>query len=130
MSETINAVAMEPSHHANRVLIWVQVCCGHHTFSFDQVYGGGGMGPSNIFSDCVEPLVQGVFKGYNATVLAYGQTGSGKTYTMGSQFTPHERPKGVIPDVLVSMFDRIFSTPDVQYTLRVGFIEIHKVCIC
>lgn len=85
------------------------------------------MAPPNIFSDCVEPLVQGVFKGYNATVLAYGQTGSGKTYTMGSQFIPHERPKGVIPDVLVSMFDRIFSTPDVQYTLRVGFIEIHKV---
>eukprot|EP00892_Ulva_mutabilis_P001765 jgi/Ulvmu1/1158/UM107_0032.1 len=103
-----------------------QVCCGHHTFSFDQVYGGGGMAPTNIFSDCVEPLVQGVFKGYNATVLAYGQTGSGKTYTMGSQFTPHERPSGVIPDVLVSMFDRIFSTPDIQYTLRVGFIEIHK----
>ena len=87
------------------------------------------MAPPNIFSDCVEPLVQGVFKGYNATVLAYGQTGSGKTYTMGSQFTPHERPKGVIPDVLVSMFDRIFSTPDIQYTLRVGFIEIHKVLV-
>jgi hypothetical protein len=85
------------------------------------------MEPSKLFNDCVEPLVQGVFNGYNATVLAYGQTGSGKTFTMGSQFVPHERPKGVIPDVLDSMFNRIFSTPDTTFTLRVGFIEIHKV---
>jgi excinuclease UvrABC helicase subunit UvrB len=105
----------------------VQVFCGHHTFSFDQVYGGGGSSPSRLYRDCVEPLVQGIFNGYNATVLAYGQTGSGKTYTMGSHFSPPEMPKGVIPDVLASMFSRIFSETETQFSLRVGFIEIHKV---
>jgi kinesin family protein 4/21/27 len=39
-----------------------------------------------IFEECVAPLVDGLFQGYNATVLAYGQTGSGKTYTMGTRF--------------------------------------------
>ena len=76
----------------------------------------------------MEPLVQGIFNGYNATVLAYGQTGSGKTYTMGSHFSPPEKPKGVIPDVLGSMFGRIFSETETEFSLRVGFIEIHKVC--
>jgi Kinesin motor domain len=105
----------------------MQVCCGHHTFNFDQVYGGGGLSPTTLYSDCVEPLVQGIFSGYNATVFAYGQTGSGKTYTMGSQFTPNASPQGIIPDALQSMFARIESQPDVAFTLRVGFIEIHKV---
>jgi excinuclease UvrABC helicase subunit UvrB len=105
----------------------VQVCCGHHTFNFDQVYGGGGVSPSRLYPDCIEPLVQGVFNGYNATVFAYGQTGSGKTYTMGSQFTPHEAPCGVIPDCLSTMFAKIAEEQDTSFTLRVGFIEIHKV---
>lgn len=28
---------------------------------------------SVIFEECVAPLVEGLFQGYNATVLAYGQ---------------------------------------------------------
>jgi Kinesin motor domain len=102
------------------------VCCGHHTFSFDKVYGGGGLDPGALYRDCVEPLVAGVFAGYNATIFAYGQTGSGKTYTMGSQFTPSEPPRGVIPDALDSMFAKIDAARDTAFRLRVGFIEIHK----
>ena len=36
--------------------------------------------------DCVQPLIEAAFEGYNSTILAYGQTGSGKTYTMGTAF--------------------------------------------
>ena len=71
--------------------------------------------------------MQGVFSGYNATVFAYGQTGSGKTYTMGSQFIPNEEPRGVIPDALNSMFTKIAEAKDTSFSMRVGFIEIHKV---
>ena len=60
---------------------------GKHLFEFDYVYGSEhevqGRDPKSMFSDCVKPLVLGLFTGYSATVLAYGQTGSGKTYTMG-----------------------------------------------
>ena len=38
---------------------------------------------------CVEPLVEGCFDGFNATVIAYGQTGAGKTHTMGTGFEMH-----------------------------------------
>ena len=60
-------------------------------------------------------------------VFAYGQTGSGKTYTMGSAFTPGGNTQGVIPKVMDSIFERINGSKDAEYTLRVGFVEIHKV---
>lgn len=53
-------------------------------FPFDQVYGDGAQPSGALFGDCVAPLVEGLFEGYNGTVLAYGQTGAGKTYTMGT----------------------------------------------
>jgi hypothetical protein len=62
------------------VLPKVQI--GSHSFTFDHVYGSTGSPSSTIFEECVAPLVDGLFHGYNATVLAYGQTGSGKTYTI------------------------------------------------
>ena len=63
-------------------------------------------------------------------VFAYGQTGSGKTYTMGSAFTPGGNTQGVIPKVMDSIFERITSSKDAEYTVRVGFVEIHKVRTC
>jgi hypothetical protein len=62
------------------VLPKVQI--GSHSFTFDHVYGSTRSPSSAIFEECVAPLVDGLFHGYNATVLAYGQTGSGKTYTI------------------------------------------------
>ena len=55
---------------------------GQHTFTYDAVFGSGGLPSNTLYQQCVSPLVEGLFKGYNATVFAYGQTGSGKTYTM------------------------------------------------
>ncbi|CAL5395391.1 hypothetical protein CsSME_00020816 [Camellia sinensis var. sinensis] len=54
-----------------------QVQIGTHLFTFDHVYGCTGSPSSSMFKECVAPLVDGLFQGYNATVLAYGQTGSG-----------------------------------------------------
>ncbi|KAG6767000.1 hypothetical protein POTOM_028179 [Populus tomentosa] len=50
-----------------------QVQIGTHSFTFDHVYGNGGAESSAMFEQCVAPLVDGLFQGYNATVLAYGQ---------------------------------------------------------
>jgi hypothetical protein len=77
---------------------WRQEC-----FRFDYVYSGpnnssttststtttsssssGGQGYSQLYPQCVAPVVQGLFLGYHGCVLAYGQTGAGKSYTMGS----------------------------------------------
>lgn len=50
-----------------------QVQIGTHSFTFDHVYGNGGSPSSAMFEECAAPLVEGLFQGYNATVLAYGQ---------------------------------------------------------
>jgi hypothetical protein len=51
----------------------LQVTVGQHAFTYDNVYGsGGGDTAANLYPDCVQPLVHGLFKGYNATVFAYG----------------------------------------------------------
>lgn len=50
-----------------------QVQIGTHSFTFDHVYGNGGSPSSAMFDECAAPLVEGLFQGYNATVLAYGQ---------------------------------------------------------
>jgi len=52
-----------------------QVQIGSHSFTFDHVYGSTGTPSAAMFDQCVAPLVDGLFQGYNATVLAYGQVG-------------------------------------------------------
>lgn len=56
----------------------VQVFAGASSFTYDHVFGGEGLPEASLYPSCVLPLVEGLFKGYNATVFAYGQTGSGK----------------------------------------------------
>lgn len=52
----------------------LQIAVGQHTFVYDNVYGsGGGADALDLYPDCVQPLVEGLFKGYNATVFAYGE---------------------------------------------------------
>ena len=64
---------------------------------------------ATLFRECVLPLVDGCFSGFNATVFAYGQTGSGKTHTMGSEADEQILPenKGVIPRVIERMFEQV-----------------------
>ncbi|KAG5835332.1 hypothetical protein ANANG_G00242760 [Anguilla anguilla] len=62
-----------------------------------------------IYSACVDRLIEGCFEGYNATVFAYGQTGSGKTYTMGTGFDVNvtEEEQGIIPRAVRQLFQGI-----------------------
>jgi hypothetical protein len=47
---------------------------------------------------------------------------------MGSGFTPGEEASGVIPQVMEELFSRVSSTQGIDFTVRVSFVEIHKVC--
>ncbi|XP_010426568.1 PREDICTED: kinesin-like protein KIN-4B [Camelina sativa] len=103
-----------------------QVQMGTHSFTFDHVYGSNGSPSSLMFDECVAPLVDGLFHGYNATVLAYGQTGSGKTYTMGTAFR-NGTSNGLIPQVMSTLFNKIDSVKhQMGFQLHVSFIEILK----
>ncbi|KAI5060275.1 hypothetical protein GOP47_0024695 [Adiantum capillus-veneris] len=104
-----------------------QVQLGSNFFTFDHVYGSTGSPSSAIFDECVAPLIDALFQGYNATVLAYGQTGSGKTYTMGTGFAVGGCTDGITPRVMEALFKRAESfTGEVDLQLRVSFIEILK----
>ncbi|TVU28486.1 hypothetical protein EJB05_20005 [Eragrostis curvula] len=104
-----------------------QVQIGPHVFTFDHVYGSTGPSSSLIFEQCVRPLIDSLFKGYNATVLAYGQTGSGKTYTMGTDYSGEGNCGGIIPQVMETIFRKLVATKDdTEFLIRVSFIEIFK----
>ncbi|KAI5057754.1 hypothetical protein GOP47_0027769 [Adiantum capillus-veneris] len=102
-----------------------QVQIGNCSYTYDHVYGSTATPSERIFEECVVPLVDGLFNGYNATVLAYGQTGSGKTYTMGTGDTVGGSNDGIIPKVMELLYKKMEQTSEkVVYQVRVSFIEI------
>ncbi|KAI3460070.1 hypothetical protein Pfo_016733 [Paulownia fortunei] len=104
-----------------------QVQIGSHAFTFDNIFGSKGSTSSSIFDECVAPLVDALFHGYNGTVLAYGQTGSGKTYTMGTNYNGEEYGNGVIPKVMDTIFSKVETMKEsAEFLIRVSFIEIFK----
>ncbi|KAK1395996.1 kinesin-like protein KIN-4C [Heracleum sosnowskyi] len=104
-----------------------QVQIGAHSFTFDYVFGSCGLRSSQIYEECVAPLVDALCQGYNGTVLAYGQTGSGKTYTMGTNYNGEGQNDGVIPHVMETIFSRVEAAKEsTEFLIRVSFIEIFK----
>ena len=72
-----------------------------HIFAYDYVYQQDSESES-VFIDMAQPLVAGLFDGYNGTIFAYGQTGSGKTHSMMG----NARDPGVIPRCATDIFER------------------------
>lgn len=83
---------------------------------------------ADLYTKTVIPLLEGFFKGYNATVLAYGQTGSGKTYSMGTAFAMSSETndeRGVIPRLIETVFDWIDERKDkTEFLLKASFLEV------
>ncbi|CAH2044868.1 unnamed protein product, partial [Thlaspi arvense] len=103
-----------------------QVQIGSHSFTFDHVYGSSGSPSTEMYEECAAPLVDGLFQGYNATVLAYGQTGSGKTYTMGTGYGDSSQT-GIVPQVMNSLFSKIETLKEhIEFQIHVSFIEIRE----
>ncbi|XP_050086472.1 kinesin-like protein KIF21B isoform X2 [Anopheles aquasalis] len=108
-------------------------------FTFDYVFDMSTTQVS-IYSSCIEKLVDGALKGYNATVLAYGQTGSGKTYTMGTGFDRAipEIQEGIIPRAVRHLFEGITQLQQnpydedgtylgpVTFTVEAQFMELYN----
>ncbi|KFP69453.1 Chromosome-associated kinesin KIF4 [Acanthisitta chloris] len=106
-----------------------QVVVGNDkSFTYDYVFDPS-VEQEEVFNTAVSPLVRGIFKGYNATVLAYGQTGSGKTYSMGGTYTAnqeHEPSVGVIPRVIKLLFEEKQQRQDWEFVLKVSYLEIYN----
>lgn len=106
-----------------------QVIVGNDkSFTYDFVFDPSAE-QEEVFKTSVAPLIRGIFKGYNATVLAYGQTGSGKTYSMGGTYTAdqeHEPIVGVIPRVIKLLFQEKEQRLEWEFTLKVSYLEIYN----
>ncbi|KAM4020455.1 chromosome-associated kinesin KIF4A isoform 2-T2 [Anomaloglossus baeobatrachus] len=106
-----------------------QVIVGNEkSFTYDFVFDPSAE-QEEVYNTSVSPLIQGLFKGYNATVLAYGQTGSGKTFSMGGAYThdqENEPTVGVIPRVVKALFREMTQRPDWEFLLKVSYLEIYN----
>ncbi|XP_028671939.1 kinesin family member 4 [Erpetoichthys calabaricus] len=106
-----------------------QVIVGNNKpFTYDYVYDPM-TEQEEVFNTSVVPLLTGLFKGYNATVLAYGQTGSGKTFSMGGTYTSaqeNEPSVGVIPRVINRLFQEKSKRQDCETTFSVSYLEIYN----
>eukprot|EP00106_Octopus_bimaculoides_P020278 XP_014787720.1 PREDICTED: kinesin-like protein KIF27 [Octopus bimaculoides] len=99
-------------------------------FTFDYVHSAHST-QKDVYQS-VEPLVESIFEGYNATVFAYGQTGSGKTHTIGgfNLSSVSEEQQGIIPRAVRQIYDVINSKASIHFTVRVSYIEIYLEELC
>uniref|UniRef100_A0AAR2M5V4 Kinesin motor domain-containing protein n=1 Tax=Pygocentrus nattereri TaxID=42514 RepID=A0AAR2M5V4_PYGNA len=106
-----------------------QVVVGNDkAFTYDYVFDPT-TEQEEVFNAAVSPLLSGLFKGYNATVLAYGQTGSGKTFSMGGTYTSaqeNEPVVGVIPRVIKRIFQEKTKRTDSEFIINVSYLEIYN----
>ncbi|KAL3314039.1 Kinesin-like protein kif21b [Cichlidogyrus casuarinus] len=104
-----------------------QLSVGKESFTFDNVFEPDSR-QENIFECIAKPLIDGVLKGYNATIIAYGQTGSGKTFTMGTstEYFRSDEDLGIIPRAITYLFEQISQVNDAQFQVSAQFIEIYN----
>uniref|UniRef100_A0A8C4TJR7 Kinesin family member 7 n=1 Tax=Erpetoichthys calabaricus TaxID=27687 RepID=A0A8C4TJR7_ERPCA len=96
-------------------------------FEFDFVFDDSS-DQEEIYSTCVQPLVDAFFQGFNATIFAYGQTGSGKTYTIGeaSISSFNDEKQGIIPRALAEIFKLLDENDLSDFSVRVSYLEVYK----
>ncbi|ODQ77876.1 hypothetical protein BABINDRAFT_163251 [Babjeviella inositovora NRRL Y-12698] len=77
---------------------------------------------AQVYTSCVQPIIQKVMSGFNGTVFAYGMTSSGKTWSMqGSDEHP-----GVIPLSIAEIFGHIVRDATKEYKVCVSYLEIYN----
>ncbi|XP_032104208.1 kinesin-like protein KIF21A isoform X4 [Sapajus apella] len=105
-------------------------------FTFDYVFDIDSQ-QEQIYTQCIEKLIEGCFEGYNATVFAYGQTGAGKTYTMGTGFDVNivEDEQGIISRAVKHLFKSIEEKkhiamknglPPPDFKVNAQFLELYN----
>mmetsp|Transcript_30074 Transcript_30074/g.84731 ORF Transcript_30074/g.84731 Transcript_30074/m.84731 type:complete len:830 (-) Transcript_30074:245-2734(-) len=94
------------------------------TFHFDEVLSSFST-QREVFAATLQPLVQQVLQGYEATAFAYGQTGTGKTYTMEG-CTDSEDKRGLIPRAAAAVLDALKSRCYVKHRVTMSYLEIYN----
>ncbi|KAF9468925.1 kinesin-like protein [Collybia nuda] len=91
-------------------------------FMFDRVFNHEAR-QQDVYEATSQPLLKGLFDGYNATVFAYGATGCGKTHTISGT----ESDPGIIYLTMADLFQRIEDRRDEwNVEVMVTFLEIYN----
>uniref|UniRef100_A0A8C2QXV5 Kinesin motor domain-containing protein n=1 Tax=Capra hircus TaxID=9925 RepID=A0A8C2QXV5_CAPHI len=99
-------------------------------FTFDYVFDIDSQ-QEQIYTQCIEKLIEGCFEGYNAT------TGAGKTYTMGTGFDVNiiEEEQGIISRAVKHLFKSIEEKkhtsiknglPPPDFKVNAQFLELYN----
>eukprot|EP00835_Amoeboradix_gromovi_P005289 NODE_484_length_7802_cov_0.227184.p1 type:complete len:765 gc:universal NODE_484_length_7802_cov_0.227184:5265-2971(-) len=100
------------------------------TFVFDKVLGHL-VDNKTVFQQ-VQPLIDQVLQGFNATILAYGQTSTGKTHTiLGETQLDHARlhaNAGIIPRAIHYIFDLLENKKGeiLDFSIRISYLELYN----
>ncbi|KAG3070636.1 Kinesin-like protein [Phytophthora idaei] len=93
-------------------------------FKFHQVLHNAGQ--DRVYEAIARDIVHGaVVDGINGTILAYGQTGAGKSFTMIGD-TRNYQHRGIAPRAIAQLFEEVESRIELQYTVRVSYMEIYN----
>ncbi|KAM4616786.1 kinesin-like protein KIF27 [Polymixia lowei] len=93
-------------------------------FSFNHAFGPTAS-QDEVYESCVQPLVESVVEGHNATVFAYGQTGSGKTYTLGGGHEECGIVSRVAQDVFLLLGKKRQMSGCGEAEVRVSYMELY-----
>jgi hypothetical protein len=105
-------------------------------FTFDAVFAPGTTN-AEVYDEVAGPIVDGVLKGVNGSILAYGQTGSGKTYSLGI-LTRVSGESGIVPRSLSHIFGAVAASreeaaagtgPGTTYTISMSFLQVYLDCV-
>ena len=102
------------------------------TFNFDKVLGQ--LVDNRTVFHQVQPLIDEVLQGFNATILAYGQTSTGKTHTiLGDTKMENARLNknaGIIPRAIQYIYEQLENkkgdTGILDYTIRISYLELYN----
>eukprot|EP00834_Sanchytrium_tribonematis_P003500 NODE_136_length_16465_cov_1.184957.p3 type:complete len:842 gc:universal NODE_136_length_16465_cov_1.184957:3926-6451(+) len=100
------------------------------TFLFDKVLGTL-VDNKTVFQQ-VQPLIDQVLQGFNATILAYGQTSTGKTHTILGNTSLQDgrlgRDAGIIPRAINYIFDQLDKKKGdiLDYSIRISYLELYN----
>ncbi|RLN55887.1 hypothetical protein BBJ29_003898 [Phytophthora kernoviae] len=93
-------------------------------FKFHQVLHNAGQ--DRVYEAIARDIVHGaVVDGINGTILAYGQTGAGKSFTMIGD-TRNYQHRGIAPRAIAQLYEEVESRIELQYTIRVSYMEIYN----
>lgn len=95
-----------------------------HKYNFDYIFDMD-TEQKHVFNIVAKPVIEGVFDGWNGSILTYGQTSSGKTFTMQGSMVK-KKLKGIVPRLVNSLFQFIYDSPEhLEFIVKISMLEIY-----